>query len=118
MSSGGYRANSGPQKGARYVKAGASGAKKKKKTKKDIPEDIKQDAKAENLSPLEYMLKVMNDPLIDESRRDRMSIAAAPFVHDRAGAGMGKKDEKDGKAKKAGKGKFAPSSPPKLKVAK
>ena len=113
MSSGGYRPGAGR-------KLGVKNKNSKGKTSKRVDPlaDIKQDAKAENLSPLEYMLRVMNDPLIEESRRDRMSIAAAPFVHDRAGAGMGKKDEKDGKAKKAGKGKFAPSSPPNLKVAK
>ena len=33
--------------------------------------------------PLEYMLDVMNDPEADQVRRDRMAIAAAPFVHAR-----------------------------------
>src|SRR5262245_50297836 len=33
--------------------------------------------------PLEYMLAVMCDPGVDTARRDRMAIAAAPFVHER-----------------------------------
>jgi len=36
-------------------------------------------------TPLEYMLAVMTDPTADALRRDRMAIAAAPYVHPRAG---------------------------------
>ena len=36
------------------------------------------------ISPLDYMLSVMNDPGVDDARRDRMAIAAAPYVHVRA----------------------------------
>ena len=46
------------------------------------------------LSPLDHMLAVMNDPDADPARRDRMAIAAAPYVHVRAAdAKPGKKDE-------------------------
>jgi hypothetical protein len=31
--------------------------------------------------PLDYMLRVQRDPLVDHDRRDKMAIAAAPFVH-------------------------------------
>src|SRR3954453_20561539 len=45
------------------------------------------------LSPLDYMLSVMNDPDADPARRDRMAIAAAPYVHVRAAdAKLGKKE--------------------------
>ena len=45
------------------------------------------------LSPLEYMLSVMNDPDADPARRDRMAVAAAPYVHVRvADAKLGKKE--------------------------
>src|SRR3954452_5433889 len=45
------------------------------------------------LSPLEYMLSVMNDPDADPARRDRMAVAAAPYVHVRvAAARLGKKE--------------------------
>ena len=36
------------------------------------------------LSPLDYMPAVMNDPDADPARRDRMAIAAAPYIHVRA----------------------------------
>jgi hypothetical protein len=35
------------------------------------------------MQPLEYMLAVMNDRTADANRRDRMAIAAAPYVHGR-----------------------------------
>ncbi len=66
-------------------------------------------------NPLDYMLKVMNDPMADESRRDKMAVAAAPYMHVKKGEG-GKKDERQDAAKKAGGGKFAPAAPPRLVV--
>ena len=77
-----------------------------------LNEDEKTEANAENLNPLDYMLKVMNDPTAEKERRDRMAIASAPFIHARAGEGKGKKDEKEERAKLASQGKFSPSKPP------
>ena len=34
-----------------------------------------------DLEPLEYMLKVMRDPTADQTRRDMMAKAAAPYRH-------------------------------------
>lgn len=34
-------------------------------------------------TPLEYMLRILRDPSIDNSRRDDMAKAAAPYVHPR-----------------------------------
>jgi phage terminase small subunit len=87
-----------------------------------LAEDVKKDAESKDaeskvFSPLDYMLQVMNDPQADKDRRDKMAIAAAPFMHARKGEGGGKKDERADKAKEAGKGKFAPGAPP-LKVVK
>jgi phage terminase small subunit len=90
------------------------GAEIEKETKVD-PE-ITANAAAENMTPLDYMLKVMNDPKAEKDRRDKMAIAAAPFIHPRKGEGSAKEDKAD-RAKKAGEGKFAPSKPP-LKVVK
>ena len=42
----------------------------------------KEVAKA-GVSPLEHMLAVLHDPKADPDRRDRMAVAAAPFVHPR-----------------------------------
>lgn len=64
------------------------------------------------------MLGVMNDTAADEARRDRMAIAAAPFVHARVDASGGKKAERQANAERAVAqgGKFAPPAPPKLIV--
>src|SRR5262245_50976589 len=34
-------------------------------------------------TPLDYMIRLMRDESIDVDRRDRMAIAAAPFLHPR-----------------------------------
>lgn len=117
MGRGGYRPGSGPQKGTKYkprvLKTNKKAIPKGKASKKpDIPKDIQNDAAAENLTPLDYMLKVMNDKNTDPVRRDRMAVAAAPFVHPRKGEGAGKKEEKEGRAKAAGAGRFAAGRPP------
>lgn len=114
MARGGYRPNSGPQKGTKYKKNGQESKTVRKK--KSIPDDIQKEAKAENLDPLTYMLKVMNDPESDPARRDRMAISAAPYIHSRAGE-KGKKKDIEERAKKAGGGRFA-ASPAPLKVVK
>ncbi len=49
-----------------------------------IPPDIRKAARGSGMKPLEYMLAVMNDEEAEKVRRDRMAIAAAPFVHERA----------------------------------
>lgn len=81
-----------------------------------LNESEKAEAIAENLEPLAYMLKVMNNPKAENERRDRMAIAAAPFLHPRKGEGVGKKEEKADRAKAAGAGRFKASAPPQLKV--
>lgn len=118
MARGGYRPGSGPKKGAKYRPRTrkADGPAKKRPTKaKKTPEvqpDIAAEAKMENKDPLTYMLDVMNNTDAGAERRDRMAIAAAPFVHARQGEGKGKKTEKADRAKQAASGKFAPSKPP------
>jgi phage terminase small subunit len=69
---------------------------------------------AEGKDPLGFMLSVMRDPLADPDRRDRMAIAAAVYVHRRAGE-EGKKEAAAELATKAAIGRFAvPPAPPKL----
>ncbi len=75
------------------------------------PEDVPLGSE----TPLEYMLKVMNDPKVDQGRRDRLAVAAAPYVHAKVGE-SGKKEQKKEAAKGAASGKFAPAPPPKLVV--
>lgn len=70
-------------------------------------------------TPLGYMLQVMNDETADEARRDKMAVAAAPFMHPRvADNRFGKRDGEKEAATRAGKsGRFAsPATPPKLVV--
>lgn len=76
----------------------------------DMPLDI-LDA-IEQMTPLEYMLKIINDPKAEAERRDKLAIAAAPFMHDRKGEGGGKKQDKEDRAKTAGKGRFSPGQAP------
>ena len=54
-------------------------------------------------SPLGYMLSVMNDPDANARRRDRMAVAAAPFVHSRA-SDQGKKGQRQEDADRAAQG--------------
>ncbi len=64
-------------------------------------------------TPLDYMLAVMGNPHADPGRRDRMAVAAAPYLHGKLGEG-GKKDRAQDAAKAAGGGKFRTSTPPRL----
>ena len=72
MPRGGARAVSGPIKGTKYVKA---------KKLDSLPSNIRKAAHESGVSPLDYMLAVMRDETEDKQLRDRMAIAAAPFVH-------------------------------------
>lgn len=69
-------------------------------------------------TPLEYMLDVMNDDDQDPIRRDRMAMAAAPYVHLRASdVQPGKKEQRQAAAEEvASSGKFAPRGGPRLAV--
>lgn len=96
MGHGGLRVGSGRPRGAKN---------------KNPQEDIAVAAAAENLTPLEFMLRIMRDPAEDPRRRLRMAISAAPYCHPKAGE-AGKKAGAEEKAKAAGSGKFAPSRPP------
>jgi phage terminase small subunit len=67
--------------------------------------------------PLEYMLAVMNDPTADLTRRDRMAIASAPFVHAKIGdEASGKRDKDAAAAKEGASGRYEPPPPPRLVV--
>jgi hypothetical protein len=44
---------------------------------------FKADVAKSGQTPLEHMLAVLHDPKADADRRDRMAIAAAPFIHAR-----------------------------------
>ena len=65
--------------------------------------------------PLDFLLSMQNDPLVDPRLRLRAAIAAAQYKHTKRGDG-GKKEEAATLAEQAGKGRFAPKAPPKLIV--
>lgn len=69
-------------------------------------------------TPLEHMVAVMNDPTVEAARRDRMAIAAAPYVHARAESKMPGKKEAQGHdaAEAASSGPFTPGAKPRLAV--
>lgn len=91
MARGGYRAGAGRPRGTSSTKLS--------KTEEKV---IKKSAKLENKTPLDYMLAVMNDATADDDRRDKMAIAAAPYVHQRAAdQKLGKKEQKIEAAKNA-----------------
>jgi hypothetical protein len=62
------------------------GAGRKKGALTKRTQDIAAQASANGVTPLEHMLKVLNDPAADEKRRDQMAIAAAAYVHPRLAA--------------------------------
>lgn len=92
-------------------------------SQKATKEEIKSVAFVPNLlaaigaekKPLDYMLSVMNDESADDQRRDKMAMAAAPYLHAKRGD-SGKKDDALDAAKKASSGKFSASAAPKLVV--
>jgi hypothetical protein len=102
------------------IRVGQTGRPRKGEAPPPKPEDeARREAKKEGLSPLEYMLQVMNDDGADDARRDRMAVAAAPYVHGKApDAPAGKKEQRQKAAEeKASSGsKFAPPAPPRVVV--
>lgn len=96
MTHGGLRPGAGRPRGSRN---------------KHPKEDIAAAAAAENLTPLAFMLRVMNDPKEDVRRRVRAAISALPYCHARA-VESGKKDAAKSKAEAASAGKFSPSRSP------
>jgi phage terminase small subunit len=97
--SGGPRANSG---GAR---PGAGRPKKAPPAPLQIATD----------DPLKFLLGVMQDMSQDSRTRVRAAIAAAQYMHPKAGDG-GKKEGKADAAKKVSAGKFAPAAPPRAQT--
>lgn len=70
---------------------------------------------ATTLTPLDYMLRAMNDPAVSDMRKDRLAVAAAPYCHPKISE-SGKKEQVRAGAKTAAAGRFGPSDPPKLVV--
>ena len=104
MPRGGYRPGGGRPKGSKTVgKISAA--------------DARALVSAAGESPLAYMLRIMNHPDVDPARRDRLAVAAAPYVHGRPGEkDRSRKADKAAAAQEAAQGKFAVPAAPKLVV--
>jgi hypothetical protein len=66
------------------------------------------------LTPLQFWLSIMRDENADPDRRDRAAALAAPYLHRRwADDRFGTGDDRQARAQKAARGKFAaPPAPP------
>jgi hypothetical protein len=102
MASGGFRASAGrPRRGKPKAVE-----KKPLALKRGRPKTVGiKPTKAQKLKllPLEFMLDVMNDVDQPPDRRDRMAVAAAPYVHPKAAdQKLGKKEVAEKEARSAG----------------
>lgn len=73
---------------AKGIKTG--GRKKGSRNKATIARE--NEINGRRMSPLAYMLKVMRNSKADKDRRDRMGVAAAPYVHPRLNSIQGVPD--------------------------
>jgi hypothetical protein len=56
----------------------------------------------QKLSPLEYLIEVINDPKVDPHRRDTMALAAMPYCHHKVeGRRVSKKQQTEKAARRA-----------------
>lgn len=122
MARGGYRPGAGRKKKGKRLgvtaagrQLGLQGFPELPPVADDSPEGIVIQAAAGGLSPLEYMLSVMADPDADPLRRDRMAVAAAPFLHPRHDL-AGKKKVAEEKAQAASSGLYKPAPAPLRRV--
>ena len=108
MARGGYRFGAGRKRGSKDSKPRK---KRSDRIPMKAPVSATIPAGAGNQTPLEFMLQIMRDSAQANDFRARMAIAAAPYVHHRAGA-AGKKTRRTERAKVAGKGRFKPTPAP------
>ena len=72
--------NDFPKRGGKREGAGRKKGSKQKIAKTYLTKSSLV-AAGDGEMPLQYMLRVMRDPLVDERRRDAMAQAAARFIH-------------------------------------
>ena len=68
----------------------------------------------EKKDPLQYMLDVMNNPLAPPDRRDKMAVAAAQYMHKRAGQASKKEKIAEKASDTARTSKFTRGEAPKI----
>lgn len=126
--SGGARPNSGPKPRPKttaigevlaktvVAKAAEAKAPAPKAPEPKQPEPSPQEPEgalvvSDDITPLDFLLTVMRNPMLDDKLRIEAAKTAAQYCHLKKGDG-GIKEEKAEKAKKAGQGKFAPAPAP------
>lgn len=67
-----------------------------------------------NMSPLDYMLFVMRNPVVPLDMRMRAAQNALPFCHAKKGEASAKKDEEAARKNAAQSGRFGRRQPPSL----
>jgi len=75
------------------------------------PEDLSE------LTPLDYLLKIVRDPTKDEKTRIQAATIAAPYCHPKKGESSAKKEEAEARKQAAATGRFGRRQPPKLVAA-
>jgi len=65
-----------------------------------------------------FLEDLLTDEYVDVKTKIQISNILLPYQHPRKGEGAGKKELSEERAKSAGRGRFAPSAPPKLAVVK
>jgi phage terminase small subunit len=92
------------------------GSKNKPKTEAVVTAaDLSMSGIAKHEDPLEFLLGVMNNDLVDPRLRVRAAVSACQYKHTRRADG-GKREEEAQKAEKAAKGRFATPRAPVLAV--
>ena len=82
MSRGGYRPNAGRPKGARKGEGGKTG---KRVASLKVPPAVGAAAREANLTPKDYLLRIMRDPGEDAALRARAAALLLPFMHPKTG---------------------------------
>jgi hypothetical protein len=67
-----------------------------------LPQDVATAAQTRGLTPLAYLLQVLNDPRASARRRDRAAVVAARYLHRRPADYGVKKQELAEAAREAG----------------
>lgn len=75
------------------------------------PEDLSE------MTPLDFLLKVMRDQGEDKGRRMQAASLAAPYCHAKKGEQSAKAREAEARQKAAAEGRFSRRQPPKLVAA-
>ena len=83
----------------------------------ELAAEVKEDVQVEGHNPedaksKDYLERLLADPNIDQETKIRIANILLPYQYPRLSDGIGKKDEKQDRAKTAGQGKFKASAPP------